>query len=86
MICRNKSCGEIISIPSNTLRLLRENTRKISKLCATNGLVVTVNENETPIGVYLEYVIYREGFNKKTLLKALETLAECVEQVREMFA
>ena len=78
--------GEIISIPASKLPLLRENTRKISKLCATNGLVVTVNENETPIAVYLEYVIYQEGFNRKTLMKALETLSECVEQVREMLA
>ena len=78
--------GEIVLVSVLKLPLLQANSRKISKLCATNGIVVTVKENESPIAVCLEYVIYREGFNKKTLVKALETLTECVEQVHELLA
>jgi hypothetical protein len=78
--------GDTLLIPASKLLLLQANSRKISKLCATNGLVVTAHEQRNPIELHLESVIYKEGFNQKVFLQALETLTECVEQVREMFA
>lgn len=78
--------GDIFSVPVSKLPLLRAQSHKIMRLCVTNGIMVTVNEAERPVQLQMESVIYNEGFNQKTFVKALETLTECVEQVREILS
>ena len=78
--------GDTLLLPASKLPLLQATSHKISKLCATNGLVVTAHEHRNPVELHLESVIYKEGFNQKVFLQALETLTECAGKVRELLA
>lgn len=78
--------GDVLAVPKAKLPQLQAQSRKIMRLCVTNGIMVTVDEAERPVMLQMESVIYAEGFNQKTFEKALETLTECVGQVRELLA
>ena len=74
--------GNIISVLAAQQELLRAHSQRISRLCATNGIIVTANENGDPVELQLESVILKAGFNKKVFLQTLENLTECGDKVR----
>jgi|GEM_PF-1511402 len=54
---------------------------EIRRYCATNGIGITVAQHGETTEIHLDGVIYREGFNRATLLKTLEALGACVEKI-----
>jgi hypothetical protein len=78
--------GDLIEIEKSKEELFKGNAYEILRFCATNGIVLTVEEAKETITLQMEGVIYSEGFNKDTFLKTLETLNECVEKTQELLA
>jgi len=78
--------GDLIEIEKSKEELFKGNAYEILRFCATNGIVLTVEETKDTITLQMEGVIYSEGFNKDTFLKTLETLNECVEKTQELLA
>lgn len=78
--------GDLIEIEKSKEELFKGNAYEILCFCATNGIVLTVEETKDTITLQMEGVIYSEGFNKDTFLKTLETLNECVEKTQELLA
>jgi hypothetical protein len=76
--------GDLIEIPKSKAARFKATVRQIRKLCATNGIGITVEKTKDSIEIHMDGVIYSEGFNQETFRKTLETLHECVENVREM--
>jgi len=76
----------LIEIEKSKEELFKGNAYEILRFCATNGIVLTVEETKDTITLQMEGVIYSEGFNKDTFLKTLETLNECVEKAQELLA
>jgi hypothetical protein len=58
----------------------------IRRYCATNGIGITVAQHGERTEVHLDGVIYREGFNRATLLKTLEALGACVKKIEPRYA
>ena len=78
--------GDLIEIEKSKEELFKGSAYEILRFCATNGIVLTVEETKDTITLQMEGVIYSEGFNKDTFLKTLETLNECVEKTQELLA
>lgn len=78
--------GDLIQIPKRRTKSWKAHTDELSRFCATNGIVMTVEEGKDTIELQMDGVIYSEGFNKETFLKTLETLHECVEKAQELSA
>lgn len=78
--------GDLIELEKSKEELFKANAYEILRFCATNGIVMTVEETKDTITLQMEGVIYCEGFNKDTFLKTLETLNECVEKAQELLA
>lgn len=78
--------GDLIEIEKWKEESFKVNAYEILRFCATNGIVLTVEETKDTITLQMEGVIYSEGFNKDTFLKTLETLNECVEKAQELLA
>ncbi len=74
--------GEVIEVAQVKAVTLIGNAFQIMKLCATNGIGITVQEAADRIELQLDGVIYCEGFNRDTFIKTLDTLNECVKKVR----
>jgi hypothetical protein len=64
--------------------ILKANTPRIIRFCATNGIAMTVQETPTTITIQLDGVIYSEGFNRDTFEKTLDSLNACVEKIRTL--
>jgi hypothetical protein len=78
--------GDLIQIPKRRAAQFRSTIKQIRKLCAVNGIGVTVERTKDTIEIQVDGVIYNEGFSKKTFKKTLETLNECVQNIRQMTA
>ena len=78
--------GDLIEIEKWKEELFKANAYELLRFCATNGIVMTVEEGKDTITLQMEGVIYSEGFNKDTFSKTLETLNECVEKAQELLA
>lgn len=78
--------GDLIEIEKSKEELFKATAYEILRFCATNGIVMTVEEGKDTITLQMEGVIYSEGFNKDTFLKTLETLNECIEKAQELLA
>lgn len=76
--------GDLIMIEKWKADSFKAHAYEILKFCATNGIVMTVEETGDAIELHMDGVIYSEGFNKDTFLKTLETLDECIEKVQEL--
>ena len=76
--------GDLIEIEKSKEELFKGNAYEILRFCATNGIVLTVEETKDTITLQMEGVIYSEGFNKDTFLKTLETLNECIEKAETL--
>ncbi len=78
--------GDLIEMEKWKEDSFKANAYEILRFCATNGIVITVEETKDMITLQMEGVIYSEGFNKDTFSKTLETLNECVEKTQELLA
>jgi len=78
--------GDLIEIEKWKEESFKANAYEILRYCATNGIVMTVEEDKDTIILQMEGVIYNEGFNKDTFLKTLETLNECIEKAQELLS
>jgi len=76
--------GDLIRMDKWKEESFKANAYEILRFCATNGIVMTVEEDKDTITLQMEGVIYSEGFNKDTFLKTLETLNECVEKAQDL--
>jgi len=76
--------GDLIVMEKLKEESFKANAYEILRFCATNGIVITVEEGKDTITLQMEGVIYSEGFNQDTFLKTLETLNECVEKVQDL--
>jgi hypothetical protein len=76
--------GNLIEIPRVREPIFRTLEDQIRRLCATNGLGMTVQESPDSLQIQMDAVIYGDGFNKKTFSQTLETVHEVVEKVRTM--
>jgi hypothetical protein len=76
--------GDLIEMEKWKEESFKANAYEILRFCATNGIVITVEETKDKITLQMEGVIYSEGFNKDTFLKTLETLNECVEKAQDL--
>lgn len=76
--------GDLVVIPQTKAAIFKLHAYQLLKFCATNGIVMTVEENSDSIRIALDAVIYSEGFNRVTFRKALDTLNDCVEKAEEV--
>ena len=76
--------GDLIEMEKRKEESFKVNAYEILRFCATNGIVLTVEETKDTITLQMEGVIYSEGFNKDTFSKTLETLNECEEKVQKL--
>ena len=76
--------GELIQIPKPRAPKFKAKVAQIRRLCATNGLGLTIGKADGALQLQMDGVIYDAGFNKKTFKKTFGTLRECVQKVREM--
>ena len=76
--------GDLIDMEKWKEESFKANAYQILRFCATNGIVITVEETKDKITLQMEGVIYSEGFNKDTFLKTLETLNECVQKAQDL--
>lgn len=77
--------GDVIEIEQASAKIYVPHFPEIHNYCATNGIVMTVKEREGGYSMAMDGVIYSEGFNKGTLMKTLNTLAECVEKAKAFY-
>jgi hypothetical protein len=57
---------------------------EIKRYCATNGIGITFEQQGETTTLYLDGVIYAEGFNHATFLHTLEVLNQCVEHIESL--
>lgn len=76
--------GDVIEVPKDRAAQCKAATAQIRKLCAVNGLGVTIEKSGGARTISLDGVIYSEGFNKKTFKQTIETVIEVVQQIRQM--
>jgi hypothetical protein len=76
--------GDLIQVPQSKAFTLIANAFQAMKICATNGIGISVREAADSIELALDGVIYTEGFNRDTFMKTLGTLRETVQKVRSL--
>jgi hypothetical protein len=76
--------GNLIEIPRDREPSFAGLEAQIRRLCATNGLGVTVSKTEHGIEMQVDAVIYSDGFNKKTFRQTVDTVQEVVEKIQKM--
>jgi len=76
--------GDLVTVPKSKADRFKACLPQIRKFCVVNGIGMTDDEAEESIGIYMDGVIYFEGFNEKTLVSTLDTLHECVEKAKEL--
>ena len=76
--------GDLLTIPKSKAGQIKACIRPIREFCAVNGITITVTKTKESIDIYMDGVIYSEGFNKKTFVSTLDTLHECVKKAKEL--
>jgi len=78
--------GDLVQIPKGQSAQTKTLVTRIRKLCATNGIGVTIAKTADSIDIQMDAVIYSEGFNRATFKKTLDTVCECVDKIKNMIA
>ncbi len=73
--------GEVLGVPAFQGVGFIWTAAEIKRFCATNSIGVTFEQRGETTEVALDGVIYMEGFNQVTFLKALDALNTCVEKI-----
>jgi hypothetical protein len=76
--------GDLVEIGGWDRDVVKAASRQIMRVCATQGIGLTIQEAPTTIALQLDGVLYSEGFNRDTFLKTLESLNVCVENIHSL--
>ncbi len=76
--------GELVEIGWWDKDVLTANSHEIMRLCARNGITLTIQEAPLTITLQLDGVIYSEGFNRATFLQTLDSLNACIEKIHTL--
>lgn len=76
--------GELVEIPKWKLADMGEHVYALLKFCATQGVAMTIEENEDTLKLQFDFAIYSEGFNKQVFERALRSLDKCVEKAQDL--
>jgi hypothetical protein len=76
--------GNLLFVPPPKTLTVITNAFQIMKLCATNGIGVSVQETSDGILLHMDGVLYSEGFNRETFANTLDTLTECLARIRSL--
>ncbi len=74
--------GEDLVVPENRTAVFESNAKTILDHCATNGITMGTDFVGDEIIIRIDGLTYNEGFNSKTFIAAINTLRECVEEIR----
>jgi hypothetical protein len=76
--------GDLIEVsPGNTVTLVA-NAFQIMRICATQGVGISIHETADSLELALDGVIYSEGFNRETFRQTLDAVCECTQKVRAL--
>jgi len=76
--------GDLVEIGWWDADLVKANTAPIMRVCATNGIAITIQERPLTIELQLDGVIYSDGFNRETFLHTLDSLNACVGTIESL--
>jgi len=76
--------GDLVEIGWWDKDLLTANSHEIMRLCARNGITLTIQEAPLTLELQLDGVIYGEGFNRDTFLQTLDSLNTCVGKIHTL--
>ncbi|THJ17141.1 MAG: hypothetical protein CAF45_016660 [Nitrospira sp. CG24E] len=76
--------GDIVEVPKWQIADMREHMYAILTFCATQGVAVTIEENDETIELQMNSVISLEGLNREVFKQALHHLELCVEKAHEL--
>ena len=76
--------GELVEIGWWDRDVLKANSHHVMRVCATNGIAMTIQEAPSSMTLQLDGVIYSKGFNRQTLLQTLDSLNACVEKIHTL--
>lgn len=76
--------GDLIRVHHSKAFTLIANAFQAMKICATQGIGISVHEAADSIELCLDGVIYSEGFNRDTFIKTLDSLNECVHKIQAL--
>jgi hypothetical protein len=76
--------GDLVEIGGWDRDVVKGASRQIMRVCATQGIGLTIQEAPTTITLQLDGVLYSEGFNRDTFFKTLESLNVCVEKIHSL--
>ena len=77
--------GDLVEVGCWDADVLKANSLHIMRVCATNGISLTIQESPTASTLQLDGVLYSEGFNRGTFLKTLDSVNVCVEKIHAIF-
>jgi hypothetical protein len=76
--------GDLVDIGWWDADVLKVNTPQIMRICATNGIGMTIQEAPLTMTLQLDGVIYSEGVNRDTFLQTLDSLNTCVGKIESL--
>jgi hypothetical protein len=63
---------------------LQANLHNLMRLCATNGITMTIQESPITSTLQVDGVIYSEGFNRDTFVQTLDSVNVCIEKIHTL--
>ena len=73
--------GDLVEIGWWDRDIVKANSPHIMRVCATNGITLTIQESPITISLQVDGVLCSEGFNHHTFLKTLDSVNVCVEKI-----
>ena len=76
--------GDLVEVGWWDQDIVQANSRLIMRLCAINGITLTIQEAPIAITLQLDGVLYSEGFNRDSFQQTLESVNVCVEKIHTL--
>jgi hypothetical protein len=76
--------GDLVRIGWWDKDVVTANTAQIMRVCATNGIAITIQERPLAIELQLDGVIYSDRFDRETFLQTLDSLNACVGRIESL--
>src|SRR5262249_36277157 len=74
--------GDVVEVSPKKTATLMTNAFQIMRVCATQGIGISIDERLGGIELALDGVIYSEGFNRETFKQTLDAVCDCTQKVR----
>jgi hypothetical protein len=74
--------GDVVEVSPGKIVTLTTNAFQIMRVCATQGIGISIHERPDGIELALDGVIYSEGFSRETFRQTLDAVCECARKVR----